>query len=80
MQCRACGACCIALSISSLGKPGGVRCDHLTKDNKCALYGKPERPKVCSSYNPDAIYCGKNFNDAMLSYGILETLTDPKRK
>jgi Fe-S-cluster containining protein len=39
MECREhCGACCIAPSISSpipgmpRGKPGGVRCIHLSED------------------------------------------------
>ncbi len=56
--CRAgCGACCIALSISSpipglpAGKPAGVRCPQLTADNRCAksTYGVPTElgaPKV----------------------------------
>ncbi|HEX2642113.1 MAG TPA: YkgJ family cysteine cluster protein, partial [Thermoanaerobaculia bacterium] len=51
MDCRAgCGACCIALSISSPipgmpdGKPAGVRCVQLTADNLCLIFGLPERP------------------------------------
>ncbi|MEE4465596.1 YkgJ family cysteine cluster protein, partial [Azotobacter chroococcum] len=55
MKCRVgCGACCIAPSISSplpgmpLGKPAGERCLHLSVDNLCALFDKPERPAVCS--------------------------------
>ncbi len=50
MKCReGCGACCIAPSISSAmprmpeGKPAGERCLHLTVDNLCDLFGKPER-------------------------------------
>ena len=48
MDCRVgCGACCIALSISSPipgmpnGKPAGVRCVQLTPDNRCLLFGQP---------------------------------------
>ena len=80
MQCRACGACCIAISISTTGKPAGVRCDHLTKDNKCALYGKPKRPKICGSYKADQEYCGRNFHEAFVGYTALEMETDPEKK
>ena len=55
LSCRmGCGACCIAPSISSpipgmpQGKPAGVRCVQLTDDNRCAIFGQPERPKVGS--------------------------------
>ncbi|MEZ4830770.1 MAG: YkgJ family cysteine cluster protein [Caldilineaceae bacterium] len=56
MECRiGCGACCIAPSISSPipgmpnGKPAGVRCIQLTDDNRCKLFGLPERPVVCAA-------------------------------
>jgi Fe-S-cluster containining protein len=49
MDCRmSCGACCIAISISSpipgmpQGKRAGERCLHLRADNLCGLFGKPE--------------------------------------
>src|SRR5688572_22135576 len=58
-SCRAhCGACCIAPSITTPipgmpnGKPAGVRCIHLTSDLRCALFGQPERPRVCSGLRP----------------------------
>jgi Fe-S-cluster containining protein len=63
MKCREnCGACCIALSISSPipgmadGKPAGVRCIHLLEDYRCAIYnnGKPKaeqiRRRLCGFY------------------------------
>ncbi len=60
MDCRVgCGACCIALSISSPipgmpdGKPAGVRCVQLTADNRCLLFGLPERPEVCVRLRPN---------------------------
>lgn len=72
MECRNnCGACCIALSISSPipgmvdGKPSGVRCPHLTEDNACALFGDPLRPKVCSDFKPDPEFCGNNREEAL---------------
>ena len=65
MECRRCGACCIALSISSLHKPPGVRCAHLNEDNLCALWGKPERPEVCSAYRPEPLFCGDSHGQAL---------------
>ena len=65
MNCRlGCGACCIAPSISSPipgmpnGKPAGVRCLQLTGDNRCQLFGAPERPAVCGKFQPAADTCG----------------------
>jgi len=84
MNCRAgCGACCIALSISSAipgmprGKPAGVRCVQLTDDNRCQLYGKPERPHVCARLAPSREMCGETTQDAMTYLGALEELTRP---
>ena len=65
MDCRKCGACCIALSISSLNKPAGVRCEHLTEENLCGLWGAPERPEVCSAFQPEPLFCGGSFEEAL---------------
>jgi len=72
MECRPdCGACCIAISISSpipgmpLGKPAGVRCIHLLDDYKCALWGNPLRPKVCSDFKAEPEFCGSNREEAL---------------
>lgn len=27
-----------------------VKCRYLTKDNKCGIYGKPERPQFCKAW------------------------------
>ena len=82
MDCRmGCGACCIAISISSAipgmlnGKPAGIRCPHLTTDNKCALFGKPERPKICSAFQPCAEICGTSRDQAFDLIHNLEVLT-----
>ncbi len=84
MQCRAgCGACCIAPSISSpipgmpLGKKAGERCIQLTQDNKCMLFGKPERPSVCLSIAPSHEMCGDNSSDAINWLIALEKATTP---
>jgi Fe-S-cluster containining protein len=72
MDCRKnCGACCIALSISSDipgmpgGKSAGVRCIHLLENYECALYGKPERPKVCGDFLAEPEFCGNNREEAL---------------
>ena len=82
--CRAgCGACCIAPSISSPipgmpgGKPAGVRCVQLTLDNRCALFGRPERPAVCVRLRPAPAMCGADYADAISILVALEASTAP---
>ncbi|MDQ3248042.1 MAG: YkgJ family cysteine cluster protein [Chloroflexota bacterium] len=84
MECRiGCGACCIAPSISSpmpgmpYGKPAGVRCLHLTIDHLCALYGKPERPAVCSHLRATTDICGETFAHAIELLMNMERITVP---
>lgn len=76
--CRQCGACCIAPSISSLDKPAGIRCPHLTSGHTCSIFGAASRPDVCSSYPPGE-ECGNSFTEAMEILTRLETLTSPAR-
>ena len=84
MECRkGCGACCIALSISSPipgmenGKPAGVRCMHLRDDYKCKLFGKPARPAVCSALKPLEEMSGKSREEALAYLEYLEKETAP---
>ena len=84
MECRAgCGACCIALSISSpipgmpQGKPAGVRCVQLTAENRCLLFGLPERPEVCVRLRPMAEMCGGSTEEALAYLAFLERATAP---
>ena len=86
MECRVgCGACCIAPSISSpipgmpQGKPAGVRCAQLSSDNRCMIFGLPERPAVCSSLRPSAEMCGRSDAAALLWLTGLELATAPVR-
>lgn len=51
--CFRCGTCCIAPDISTLGKPVGTPCRHLTSERLCGIY--PDRPAVCRDYRPDDI-------------------------
>ena len=84
MPCRSgCGACCTAPSISSPipgmphGKPAGVRCVQLTADQRCAIFGSPLRPRVCTGLKPSAEMCGASREEALLRLGELERLTRP---
>lgn len=79
IPCRnACGACCIAPSISTPipgmpnGKPGGVRCIHLTEDLRCGIFDSPDRPKVCGDFRADELVCGKNREQALQILSDLE--------
>ena len=84
MECRlGCGACCIAPSITSPipgmphGKPAGVRCVQLTPDNRCKLFGKPERPAFCAGLRPSEEMCGRSAEEAMAYLADLEHITQP---
>ena len=47
------------------GKPSGVRCIHLLKDYKCALFDDPLRPQVCIDYQAELVFCGRNRTEAL---------------
>lgn len=85
MHCRqGCAACCIAPSITSQipgmpeGKPAGVRCVQLDPDERCRLFGRPERPAVCVSLRPSKEMCGKSRAEAMAYLEGLEGETRPQ--
>lgn len=82
MNCRpGCGACCIAPSITSPvpgmpnGKPAGVRCVHLADDQRCALFGRPERPAFCGGLQPSLEMCGGSREEALAWLARLEAAT-----
>jgi len=86
VDCRAgCGACCIAPSISSAipgmphGKPAGVRCAQLTPDNRCRLFGRPERPLVCVRLRPEPRMCGTSTGEALRVLSEMEAATRPRQ-
>lgn len=56
-----------------LGKPAGVRCAQLTVDNRCRLFGLPERPAVCVNLRPEPAMCG---SDDASAYAFLIQLED----
>ena len=59
------------------GKPAGVRCAQLTDDNRCKLFGRPERPLVCASLRPSAEMCGPTNAAALIYLTLLEHVTRP---
>jgi uncharacterized protein len=84
MQCRiGCGACCIAISISSPipgmpnGKPAGLRCVQLSGDNRCLIFGQPERPATCIALRPSEEMCGSTTAEALVYLTWLEEVTRP---
>lgn len=84
LSCRdGCGACCIAPSISSPipgmpdGKPAGVRCIQLMDDQRCAIFGHPDRPAVCGGLMPAEDMCGDSREQALRWLGYLEAETKP---
>jgi len=84
MECRNnCGACCIAPSINSPipgmpdGKPAGVRCIQLDNENRCLIFGKPERPAFCGGLQPSIEMCGDRREQAINWLANLERLTAP---
>jgi uncharacterized protein len=84
-NCREnCGACCIAISISSVipgmpqGKPAGVCCIHLTEDYLCKIYDDDLKPEVCSKFIFDEELCGKNREEAMKNLEAFERFISGK--
>jgi hypothetical protein len=59
------------------GKPAGVRCVQLDADNRCLLFGKPERPAVCSGLKPSLEMCGERAEHALHFLASLEFVTRP---
>lgn len=59
----------------SLGKPAGVRCAQLDDDDRCRLFGRPERPAVCASLRPEPAMCGGSRGEALATLQRLERLT-----
>lgn len=59
------------------GKPAGVRCVQLGPDQRCLIFGQPERPAVCASLQAEPQMCGSHRTHAMAFLERLETLTAP---
>jgi hypothetical protein len=59
------------------GKPAGTRCIQLDGANRCMLFGKPERPAVCSRLRPHPTMCGVSNAEALSILADLETASAP---
>jgi hypothetical protein len=59
------------------GKPAGVRCIQLADDNRCKIFGRPERPAFCGGLQPSAEMCGASREAAMIWLADLERATAP---
>jgi Fe-S-cluster containining protein len=81
-----CGACCTAPSITSPipgmpdGKPAGVRCIQLGEDQRCRIFGKPERPAFCGGLQPSHEMCGDSREQAIGWLDELERATAPSTR
>jgi len=60
-----------------LGKPAGVRCIQLDDNNRCMIFGKPERPAFCIGLQPSIEMCGDTQEQAIAWLTRLERLTAP---
>jgi hypothetical protein len=58
-----------------LGKLAGERCVQLSAENHCVLFGKPERPAVCSTFSAEPDTCGTHREEALQLLGWLEQST-----
>jgi hypothetical protein len=59
------------------GKPAGVRCVQLDEDDRCRVFGRPERPAFCAGLKPSAEMCGETREQAMRWLARLERETAP---
>ena len=86
MNCRAgCGACCVAVSISSPipglpnGKPAGTRCPNLTEAGICGIWNSPNFPDICRRFQATEDFCGQNAEEALVRISTMEKLTSNPR-
>jgi len=59
------------------GKPAGIRCIQLDQDDRCLIFGHPQRPAVCASLRPEPTMCGENREQALFWLQHMDALTDP---
>jgi hypothetical protein len=59
------------------GKPAGVRCIQLGEDERCKIFGHPDRPAFCAGLQPSAEMCGNTREQAMFWLAELEQATRP---
>lgn len=59
------------------GKPAGVRCVQLSSDNRCLIFGHPQRPACCAGLQPQVQMCGVSREAALVWLTELEAATRP---
>jgi hypothetical protein len=59
------------------GKPAGVRCVQLDEQNRCRVFGRPERPAFCAGLQPSVEMCGDSREQAIAWLTRLERATAP---
>jgi len=59
------------------GKAAGVRCAQLKEDERCAVFGTPDRPAFCGGLKPSIEMCGDSREHALLWLNKLELATRP---
>ena len=59
------------------GKPAAVRRIQLADDNRCKIFGRPERPAFCGGLQPSRDMCGDNREHAVRWLDELERATAP---
>lgn len=57
------------------GKPAGERCVQLDNDNRCRIFGLPERPAACLAFQPARWICGDSNVQALQLIHQLEADT-----
>jgi hypothetical protein len=60
------------------GKPAGMRCAQLWDDERCAVFGKSERPAFCGGLRPSAEMCGESRSHALAWLTQMELATRPQ--
>lgn len=65
--------------INGISKPAGARCLQLSPDNRCLIFGHPDRPAVCAGLSPSAAMCGESREYALTYIAWLEQQTCPDR-
>lgn len=59
------------------GKPAFTRCIQLDAENRCMIFGRPERPAVCVDLRPQLEMCGKSNDEAFRFLHLMEIQTSP---
>jgi len=59
------------------GKPAGVPCVQLDADERCRIFGHPDRPAFCAGLQPSAEMCGTTREHAIAWLTRLERATRP---